>query len=368
MGVDQEDKLSALIAELAKVRKSGLLKLHELDLPLLTECVGKAGVGDEPSGAAVEKLLRLALERLDEQVEAAAAYTFGLKSGTRIWAAADRRKHAAEACKMNSEQFRKKPEKNLLRSVADSIMEVCAADWSNGSRSAEEIPIYSTQLLSVSTANGEGTVILHHGPVETLSDVDVLVSSENTYLEMGKTYSLSLSGSIRRAAAILGDTGAILDDVLQRELRQWLLDNGLAPGLSVTPGVVVPTSSGKLRDQGIRRIYHAATAYPRGLTHTYYVSPNAVRIAVRRVFALARSERDDYDPPLRSICFPLFGAGRGALLPTISFGYLWSALEQELTSTEAWEIHLITRSPAGAAAVRDALGKLRPPQQNPVAG
>jgi hypothetical protein len=170
-------------------------------------------------------------------------------------------------------------------------------------------------------------------------------------------YQSSLSGTLRNAAARWDGTGALTDDVLQRELQEWLHRRGRSGG-AVAPGTVVPTGPGELAAQGIRRIYHAAVAVPWPRSYGYAIEPGAVVRAVRQVFALVREERDRHEPPLRSLCLPLFGAGRGGLAAETSWSYLWAALEGELYVRDAPDVYLLTRRDEVMRTVADALRAL----------
>jgi O-acetyl-ADP-ribose deacetylase (regulator of RNase III) len=190
--------------------------------------------------------------------------------------------------------------------------------------------------------------------------VDVIVSSENTYLEMSKVFGDTLSAAVRRAGARLGESGEVLDDTVSRELARWQQEHARS-GLAVAPGTVAPTGPGELRRSGTRRIYHAAVAVPEANGRAYRVTPEAVARAVHNVFRLASRERWRFAPPLRSIAFPLFGAGRGGVPPGESFSWLWSSILREARFGEsgpgAWELHVITRSTASASAVLERLGR-----------
>jgi hypothetical protein len=47
-------------------------------------------------------------------------------------------------------------------------------------------------------------IVIHIEPVELLSDVDILVVSENVYLELPQHFKSSVSAAVRRAAAVKG--------------------------------------------------------------------------------------------------------------------------------------------------------------------
>jgi O-acetyl-ADP-ribose deacetylase (regulator of RNase III) len=192
------------------------------------------------------------------------------------------------------------------------------------------------------------------------------VAPGNIYLELPQQFKSSVSAAIRRAATVRGPDGRIVADVVADELQSWLRRNG-RPGLPVAPGTVVATSSGSMAGRGVRRIYHAAIASPRPGTNDYDVEPTAIAHAVRNVFALARAERRRFDPALRSLGFPLLGAGRGGLHPATSFAWIWTSVEREIVDDCTWEIHFITRCRPTAdliiARLAEAGAILEPPGQ-----
>ncbi|WP_230203273.1 macro domain-containing protein [Parafrankia discariae] len=341
-----------LVVELKTVRRQGLVRLRDVELPRLTSVVRALGLPDDAAQleGSLARLLTEVIAGLDDQLANAAACTFGLARGSLHWSPAQRRQAAAEVYGIDPQSFRRRQEIDLLHLVAARILASLArpgADTAAGT-GTEPLPIGATRRVEIATRQGPRVVTVHRGPVEALRDVDVVVSSENTYLEMAKTFRTSLSGSLRNAAARRDAVGGLVEDVLQDELREWLRRNGRT-GLSVAPGVVVPTSSGELAKHGIRRVYHAAVAEPRPFSNGYDVSPGALQRAVRNVFLLARA--DPERPPLRSVCLPLLGAGRAGLEPATSFGLIWRALLDELDEPARWEVHLLTRSEMGAAAV-----------------
>ena len=196
------------------------------------------------------------------------------------------------------------------------------------------------------------------GPIAQVRDVDVVVSSENVFLQPSRMFSPTLSGALREAAAVRDGAGRVVTDVVADELSRWLAANH-AFGGPVAPGVVVPTSPGRLAERGVRRIYHAAVAMPRAGTHGYDVSAEVVLVAVHRCFALARAELGPPGEGRRSMSLPLFGAGRGGLTPAAGFGFLWPALRDELAADPGWDVHVTIRTAAEAAAVLHGLHEAR---------
>ena len=180
-------------------------------------------------------------------------------------------------------------------------------------------------------------IIIYAGPINLLSNIDIIISSENIYFEMAKPYKPSTSGRLRNAAARKGPAGEIYDDIMFAELNEWMRING-RHGLAVPPATIAATSSGELVKQDIRRIYHAAVVTPRIGTNEYDVEPQVLSLAVHNVFRQANRERSELGFGFQSICFPLLGAGRGGLEPLVSFVWMWKAISCELLKDSSWKI------------------------------
>ncbi|WP_062434048.1 macro domain-containing protein [Herbidospora daliensis] len=330
-----------LVRDLAALRERGLIRLRDADLPHLRRA---AALRHPAAGhvAAVEKLVRHAVERLGEgNLGSAAAYTFGLVQGTRDWTAAARRKRAADVYRLSVERFRKNQERMLLAQVADQILALCGEDG------ADVLPRVAVGAR-IPVESGGGRAVLQVRPIELISGVDVLVNPENVYLEMARVFSPSVSGAIRKAGSRRGPAGELLDDTIQRELHEWMARHH-RPGLTVAPGTVAPTGPGSLAFNGVRRVYHAAVAVPRPGTHHHDVTPPTIMLAVHRVFALAEEERATHR--LTTICFPLIGTGNGNLAVRAGLHWLWSAICENLARSRGWEVHLSVPEPEKADIV-----------------
>ncbi|MFC5719137.1 macro domain-containing protein [Streptomyces gamaensis] len=345
-----DDAYASLLEELKNIRRVGLTRLRTLDTPALARAAtARAGNGS------VEALLRLAVSRLDEgTLRTAAAYSLGLAQGTRDWPAADRRRRAAEMYGVSTERFRKDQELMLLGQIAETI---CLLTEGPAAPRWDVTATHRVVSLPVGTRTVAVTVHIH--PVDLLRDVDVVVSPTNVFLALPEPYKSSVSASLRRAGAVRGATGEVLEDRVQDELRAWAARHGVS-GHPVPPGTVAPTGAGALAEQGIRRIYHAAVTVPRGGTNDYDVLPADITRAAVRALALLAQEQHTFGPPLRSVCFPLLGAGRGGLPYETSIGALWAAVEAELARGEAWDVHFVVRNPAAAALLEQLPARIRP--------
>lgn len=124
-----------------------------------------------------------------------------------------------------------------VEQLAQRILEVChharlAANHQAGTEGPERGFTGPGQRFIIDTVIDSYSmpVTVHVLPVELLTGIDVIVSSENTYLQMSKTFRDTVSGSLRRGAAIRGPAGEIIDDVLARELADGRVKAATACG------------------------------------------------------------------------------------------------------------------------------------------
>ncbi|MFI8962612.1 macro domain-containing protein [Streptomyces sp. NPDC053493] len=352
---------ASIVSELKAVRRTGLVRLRGVELAGLR----RAAESGAPDGS-VEGLLRRAVSGLDAgTLRTAAAYTLGLAQGTRDWPAADRRRRAAEVYGVSVERFRKDHEVMVLEQIAEAVVRLAAvAEGAGAAGGAGQAgpgaggpPTH--RLVEVPVADRTVPLTVHVHPVDLLRDVDVVVSPANTHLALPEPYKSSVAASLRRAGSVRGVTGDLVEDPVMDGLRAWAARHGTA-GRPVLPGTVAVTGSGALAAQGVRRIYHAVVAVPRAGTNDYDVLPADVTRATTRVFQLMAEERARAGEELRSVCFPLLGAGRGGLAPQVSVDAIWAAVEAEAARGADWRIHIVVHDAELAALLERLPGRVRP--------
>ncbi|WP_055697202.1 hypothetical protein [Streptomyces silaceus] len=349
----------SVLEEVRRVRRAGVVRLREIDVPELRRIAGQLpGADGESTGTTVEGLLRTAVIGIGGgSLQTAAEYTLGLAQGTRDWPAADRRRRAAQVYGVSVERFRKHHELMVLGQIAERVvaLAVTAPARADGTALAPLPAAHREIRLSL---HGRSVVLtVHVHSVDLLRDVDVVVSPSNTYFALPAAYKSSVSATLRRAGALKDPAGGLVEDHVHDELRGWAARHG-TPGRAALPGTVVATSSGALAGQGVRRIYHVAVAAPRPESNDYDVQPADITRGVARAFALLAEEARTSEPPLTSIALPLLGAGRGGLPPLESFGALWTAVEAELARGADWDIHFVVRRHARADLIERLLAGL----------
>ncbi|MFG2045742.1 macro domain-containing protein [Dactylosporangium sp. NPDC048998] len=142
------------------------------------------------------------------------------------------------------------------------------------------------------------------GDIRRVRGVDAWVNPENTDMMMARVHENSVSASIRYEGAALDDSGRVVADLVADALARAVRHRR-----PVVAGTAVVAEPGELtRRNGVRCLIH--TAAVQGEPGIGY---RAVRDLGRTVGNALRAaeERSERGPRLRSILFPLLGAGIG---------------------------------------------------------
>jgi O-acetyl-ADP-ribose deacetylase (regulator of RNase III) len=148
------------------------------------------------------------------------------------------------------------------------------------------------------------------GSIEHVRDVDVWVNSENTDMQMARSYDGSMSGLIRYLGAKRNTLGEVVDDKIANALQEELRRNNMR---SVTPTHVVETTSGELAaTHNVKLLLHAATVL--GAPGQGYCPVPGFARCVTNALNLASAAGHE------SIVFPIFSAGTARGDVAESFG------------------------------------------------
>lgn len=177
------------------------------------------------------------------------------------------------------------------------------------------------------------------GDITKMDGIDVVVNSENNYMQMGRFFeTVSLSSQLRLKGARKAPDGAITYDTVQMDLNDQCLRG--VYNIPVAMGYIVPTHAGdinaELSEQGFRYIFHlsSVTVNPYDQKkRTTPISNAAIPLAIENIFkevrrinrekgvispegtewrAYEESQKDDYSTnPIQSIVLPMFGTGHG---------------------------------------------------------
>lgn len=177
-------------------------------------------------------------------------------------------------------------------------------------------------------------VVLAKGDMLRMRGIDILVNSENNYMQMARFFEpASLSKKIRLKGAHKNDSGHIIEDTVQFELYRQISRRDKYT-LPVGMGRVIPTNAGhpdsELADEtDARYIFHVSAVEvdlsdPNEPEPFRVIRPASIRNAVKwcmelvcqinadkgEIFGdpLPQQFRDAYQP-LTSIIYPMFGTG-----------------------------------------------------------
>jgi O-acetyl-ADP-ribose deacetylase (regulator of RNase III) len=143
-------------------------------------------------------------------------------------------------------------------------------------------------------------------------DADVIVSLENTDLQLGHYYDAdSISGVLRYLDAERSADGRIVRDCLDLSLQKSIAE--LCIVLPMTPGRVVATRTSRLyRKYGIKYVFHAA-ALQGAVGDGYKMMDEVLDDCVREVFDQFAEIAPEAE--LSSILFPMLGAATTSMEP-----------------------------------------------------
>lgn len=183
-------------------------------------------------------------------------------------------------------------------------------------------------------------VYLATGDLTKFRGIDVLVNTENNYMQMGRVFeNTTLSSTLRWEGSQLDEAGRLLEDTVQMELNEQI-NAQMGGTLPVMPTKVLVTRAGHPESRLVNRnrarfIFHVATVTVSAAFRREKLTPlesdHAVKEAVtncldkvaevnraRGVIATPDTERyhDEMDArpdyrPIESIVLPMFGTGMG---------------------------------------------------------
>ncbi|MCU0463629.1 MAG: TIR domain-containing protein [Anaerolineae bacterium] len=202
--------------------------------------------------------------------------------------------------------------------------------------------VYSTYRYEVQPASYHPTRMhLAWGNIADFSNVDVIVNSENIYMQMQRIFAAdSVSKSIRiNGSHISGND--IMEDSIQLELNEKI--KAQYSKIPVPLGTVLVTSSGheqgELKQRGIKYVFHVAIV---AADFNEQFAVKDVKI-VKRSVRNCLNETQNYVADISSIAFPVLATGNAGLNYEDSAKTMLSAFKDFLKdrpNTALTDIHL----------------------------
>lgn len=150
------------------------------------------------------------------------------------------------------------------------------------------------------------------GNIAEIAGADVLVNSENNRLKMDRIESRSVSAALNAFGAEWDENGELVRETIDLELQEARRDLPRTVPLTT----VVVTSAGSLRNTGVRYILHAVTTISQ--RSSGFQAGTAIQLGQCVTKTLLRidqlnSELYQNGEPLKTVVFPILGAGDGGL-------------------------------------------------------
>lgn len=169
------------------------------------------------------------------------------------------------------------------------------------------------------------------GNITQIKNVDVIVNSENVYMQMERVFAeKGVSKHIRVDGARIRGFN-IEDDTIQNEINEFIKKHyhGITP---VPQGSVIYTRAGgddsKLRQRGIRYIFHVAIQNATLDAPYPITSDKTVRDSIENCFSRVDELQD-----IQSIIFPIIGSGNAGLDFTVSAKAILETIKEYLENS-----------------------------------
>jgi O-acetyl-ADP-ribose deacetylase (regulator of RNase III) len=209
-------------------------------------------------------------------------------------------------------------------------------------------PLRDTKIVTDRIGCGQSSIYLYCGNVSHLDgEVEAIVTSEDTDLELGRLSGNTVSGRVRRMAAELAGTGDVVKDNLREGLDVWKRKQSRQSPFGL--GTVVSQDSYRAASYGIKRVFHAVVLEKAdGVTS---VNESAVRDCLQKVLDECEVRQ------LRSVFIPLFGTGAGRLSPHDAAMRTVGPLVELLRKKGGFEVYIGTYRLSAMAATWAALSE-----------
>lgn len=174
----------------------------------------------------------------------------------------------------------------------------------------------------------EINILSYFGSIEDISDIKVIVTSENSDLELASLSSTSISGRVRKMASSKDDVGNIISDPLNEKIFDFKNKNEKYNDFNL--GLCIPSKApSKLQEHGVEFVIHAITIKKNNDNTISYDN-----FAIKKI--ISYSIKHCIANSLESIFIPIFGIGSAQQDPAILINKqlesIKSVLDYELTN------------------------------------
>lgn len=169
---------------------------------------------------------------------------------------------------------------------------------------AQQEALVDTKSISAPVCIGLAKVHCYCGSVLAVSNIDVVVTSEDTDINLGSISGTSVSGRIRRLAASFNSDGTLSEDHLLSQISAWKSNQPHSGPFRLGQCLVSPPFNAE--HAGVKSIIHAIVLEKRDSGHNL-IEELANRDVIDFVISHCKANQHS------SFFIPIFGLGSGGL-------------------------------------------------------
>ncbi len=173
-------------------------------------------------------------------------------------------------------------------------------------------------------------VFSYFGSIEDISNIQVIVTSENSDLEIASLSSTSISGRVRNMAASKNDIGDVIRDPIYENIARFKKKHNKNNNFNL--GICIPSQPSELQKYGVECVINAV-AIKKNNDNTISYDDFAIRKIIS--YSIDHCIKNSF----KSIFIPIFGIGSAQQAPTCLINkqleLIKSVLDHELTNTQS---------------------------------
>ncbi len=143
-------------------------------------------------------------------------------------------------------------------------------------------------------------IISYFGSIKNVKDIDVIVTSENSDLDLASLSSTSISGRVRYMASKKNDIGDVIEDPLLEHINKYKKEKNKNNDYNL--GVCIISLPFELEKQGVKCIIHAVSI-KKNSDNTIYSDKDAIKKIIN--YSVEHCVNESFN----SIFIPIFGIG-----------------------------------------------------------
>lgn len=180
-------------------------------------------------------------------------------------------------------------------------------------------------------ASNKSRIFCYLGSVTEITDIDVIVTSENTNLDLASVSSTSVSGRVRKMASSKNSLGDIVKDHLFDFINDWKIKQNKLYNFNL--GTCVFSPPFEMSKVGVKSIVNAV-AVKKNEQNQYLLSYESIKKIINSV--IEHCAKNNYT----SVFIPVFGLGSGGVKPEDSIDLCVRSICKSLENNVSIDVYI----------------------------